>query len=122
MGKISENKIKIRHKEWAAMVSQCQASGKKVEEWCAESGIKISTYYKRLSVLKSELIEKSEKQTIVPVSVSAAIADANNTVIVKTSKSCGNTIMIRKNGIEIELPQDVSESMLMSVLRGMQEC
>ena len=84
--------------------------------------VSVSTYYKRLSVLKSELIEKSEKQTIVPVSVSAAIADANNTVIVKTSKPCGNTIMIRKNGIEIELPQDVSESMLMSVLRGLQEC
>ena len=64
MGKISENKIKIRHKEWAAVVSECQASGKKVEEWCAESGIKISTYYKILSVLKSELIEKVKSRLL----------------------------------------------------------
>ena len=30
MGKISEIKMQLRHKEWAEMVSECQASGKKV--------------------------------------------------------------------------------------------
>ena len=31
-------------------------------------------------------------------------------------------VMIRKNGIEIELPQDVSEQMLLTLLRGLREC
>ena len=69
MGKISEIKMQLRHKEWAEMVSECQASGKKVDEWCRENGINVSTYYKRLNVLRTELIEGSEKQSIVPVSV-----------------------------------------------------
>ena len=47
MGKISEIKMQLRHKEWAEMVSECQASGKKVDEWCRENGINVSTYYKR---------------------------------------------------------------------------
>ena len=89
MGKISENKIKIRHKEWAAMVSKCQASGRKVEEWCAENSIKVSPYYKRLNVLRSELIEGNEKQSIVPVSVSAAITNADNNVTENAAKLGG---------------------------------
>lgn len=74
MGKISEIKMQLRHKEWAEMVSECQASGKKVDEWCRENGINVSTYYKRLNVLRTELIEGSEKQSIVPVSVSASVS------------------------------------------------
>ena len=45
MGRIREIKKQVRHKEWAAMVQECQSSGKKVEEWCNENGINISTYY-----------------------------------------------------------------------------
>ncbi|ADU23002.1 IS66 family insertion sequence element accessory protein TnpA [Ruminococcus albus] len=44
MGRIREIKKQVRHKEWAAMVQECQSSGKKVEEWCNENGINISTY------------------------------------------------------------------------------
>lgn len=72
MGRISEIKKQLRHKDWEAMFSECQTSGKKVEEWCAENGIKVSTYYKRLYVLRTELIEGNEKQSIVPVSISAS--------------------------------------------------
>ena len=42
MGKISEIKMQLRHKEWAEMVSECQASGKKVDEWCRENGIGVA--------------------------------------------------------------------------------
>lgn len=96
------------------MVSDCQASGKKVEEWCAENGINVSTYYKRLNVLRSELIDETEKQSIVPVSVSAAIANAE--------KSSVDKIIMRKDGIEIELPQDISEDTILALLRGLKQC
>ena len=99
MGRISEIKMQLRHKEWAAMVQECQASGKRVEDWCAENGIKVSTYYKRLSVLRTELIEGNEKQSIVPVSISAAITNANNIVTENAAKPSEDKIMIRKNGI-----------------------
>ncbi|ADU24060.1 hypothetical protein Rumal_3620 (plasmid) [Ruminococcus albus 7 = DSM 20455] len=34
MGRIREIKKQVRHKEWAAMVQECQTSGRNVEEWC----------------------------------------------------------------------------------------
>ena len=119
MGKISEIKMQLRHKEWAEMVSECQASGKKVDEWCSENGINVSTYYKRLNVLRIELIEGSEKQSIVPVSVSASVSVPQNNAVSDTGKehiSDSGKIIIRKDGFEVELSGDTSEDMLMALL------
>ncbi len=124
MGRIREIKKQVRHKEWAAMVQECQSSGKNVEEWCNENGINISTYYKRLNVIRTELIEESENQSIVPVSVSAAVSDASDSVIANAVKecSCEDKIMMRKNGIEIELPQNISSDTIFALLRGLSQC
>ena len=122
MGRIREIKKQVRHKEWAAMVQECQASGKRVDEWCQDNGVNVSTYYKRLSVLRTELIDGTEKQIIVPVSVSAAITDAAETVIPNTAVSSRDKIVIRKNGIEIELPQNISNDTILALLKGLKQC
>ena len=122
MGRIREIKKQVRHKEWAAMVSDCQASGKKVEEWCAENSINVSTYYKRLNVLRSELIDETEKQSIIPVSVSAAIANEADTAIPNAEKSSEDKIIIRKDGIEITMPPNISEDTILAMLRGLKQC
>ena len=122
MGRIREIKKQVRHKEWAAMVQECQASGKKVEIWCQEKGINVSTYYKRLSVLRTELIDEAEKQSIVPVSVSAAIANEADTAIPNAAGSSEDKIIIRKNGIEITLPKNISEDTIFVLLKGLKQC
>ena len=122
MGRIREIKKQVRHKEWAAMVSDCQASGKKVEEWCAENSINVSTYYKRLNVLRSELIDEAEKQSIVPVSVSAAIANEADAVIPNAAGSSEDKIIMRKDGIEITLPKSISEDTIFALLKGLKQC
>ena len=122
MGRIREIKKQVRHKEWAAMVSDCQASGKKVEEWCAENSINVSTYYKRLNVLRSELIDDAEKQSIVPVSVSTAIANETDTVIPNAARSSEDKIIMRKDGIEITLPKSISEDTIFVLLKGLKQC
>lgn len=125
MGRIGEIKKQLRHKEWAAMVQKCQESGKRVDIWCQENGIKVSTYYRRLNVLRNELVEGSEKQSIVPVSVSSAVTDANDMVIpnaVKLHSSSKDKIIMRKNGMEIELPQSTSEDTILVLLRGLKQC
>ena len=122
MGRIREIKKQVRHKEWAAMVQECQASGKKVEIWCQEKGINVSTYYKRLSVLRTELIDEAEKQSIVPVSVSAAITEEADTVIPKAAISSRDKIIMRKNSIEIELPQNISNDTILALLKGLKQC
>lgn len=48
MARIKEIKMQLRHQEWADMVKDCQSSGKSIDEWCRQNGIKVCTYYKRL--------------------------------------------------------------------------
>lgn len=122
MGRIREIKKQVRHKEWAAMVQECQASGKRVDEWCQDNGVNVSTYYKRLSVLRTELIDGTEKQSIVPVSVSAAITEEADTVIPKAAISSRDKIIMRKNSIEIELPQNISNDTILALLKGLKQC
>lgn len=125
MGKIPESKKQIRHKEWAAMVRECQASGKKVDVWCSENGIKMSTYYKRLNVLNNELVEGCEKQDIVPISTSSFISAPKNIIASDTGKeliSVDDKIIMRKDGIEIELPNNISEGRIIAVIRGLKQC
>ena len=70
----------------------------RLQERCAENGIKPNTYYNRLRKVRKQYIENSP--TIVPVSV-----------------PCSNeNICIEKNGLQISLPADISEDTLTALV------
>jgi hypothetical protein len=107
MERIKEIKAEIRHSEWAEQIQECQNSGMTVTRWCQENNIRASTYYNRLKIVRDELIAKQLKQqSIVPVSVSAEIfSQQNNQVESALTQECGaEKIVLRKNGIEAEMP------------------
>ena len=114
--------MQLRHQEWADMVKDCQSSGKSIEEWCRQNGIKVCTYYKRLQALRTELIEETEKQTIVPVSINSALCKDSAPYPVLSEQNRSSNVIIRKNGIEIELPQNISEDTVLALLRGLSQC
>ena len=133
MSKISEVKKELRHKEWNEEIRACQSSGMKVKDWCYMKGIKPDTYYHHLRVLREEMLKKcsEDSQQIVPVSVSCEvneITSANQDINIDRAISPAivqddvKNIMIRKDGIEIELSQETSEEMIMALLRGLRKC
>ena len=72
-----------------------------------------------------------DSQQIVPVSVSCELTEitaANQDVDIDRAISPAivqddvKNIMIRKDGIEIELPQKTSEEMILALLRGLRKC
>ena len=125
MATIKEVKRELRHREWAEEIAKCQSSGMKIREWCRMKGISCNTYYRRLRAVRTELLEQTEQtmQQIVPLSMSAALQRPKPEEAIQSQPMpvC-EKLMIRKNGIEIELPQDVSEQMLLTLLRGLREC
>ena len=65
MGRIREIKKQVRHKEWAAMVSDCQASGKKVLKLMKKFPIiKILTRHKLLKQTRKKSKGVSEMKGI----------------------------------------------------------
>ena len=124
MATIKSVKKELRHRRWAEEIAECQSSGMKIKEWCQMKGISSNTYCKRLRVVRTALLEQTVQtmQQIVPLSSSAALQRLETEAIHSPPIPDHEKVMIRKNGIEIELPQDVSEQMLLTLLRGLREC
>lgn len=124
MASISEVKTNLRHREWADQIQECQNSGKKVRDWCKTNGLNETTYYRRLRIVREEYLQSAENSThqIVPVGISNEIAGtiSNQTPTAKPENQ--EKIVMRKGGVEIELPQNISQDTLLEVLRGLGEC
>ena len=125
MNKIQKIKKEVRRKEWGEQVRECQNSGLSIREWCKQNGVNIYTYYRRLRKLRNELLDQAEEcHPIVPVSVSSEISKTSP--IEQTAKPVtaepDSKIVMRKDGIEIDIPQNISENTLLVLLRGLKQC
>ena len=123
MATIREVKMELHRQEWAEDIAECQSSGMKIADWCRMKGISMNTYYRRLRAVRTALLEKSE-QSIVPLSIAAESMELETNPIVTPLPPVQkqDKVIIRKNGIEIELPHDTPEQMLLTLLRGLREC
>ena len=123
MATIREVKMELHRQEWAEDIAECQSSGMKIADWCRMKGISMNTYYRRLRSVRNAVLEKSE-QSIVPLSIAAESMELETNPIVTSLAPVQkqDKVIIRKNGMEIELPQDTPEQMLLTLLRGLREC
>lgn len=124
MATIREVKKELRQREWAEEIAEYQSSGMKIKDWCQMKGISCNTYYRRLRIVRTALLEQTAqtKQQIIPLSTVAALQRTEQKAMESPTIPVREKVVIRKNGFEIELPQDVSESMLLTLLRGLQGC
>ena len=124
--KIKDVQKKIRHEKWREEISECQSSGLQVKEWCENKGLNTNTYYNRLRVIREEILALSESgvQEIVPVSISSEISvnDTENTSSPTARDSDRDKAIIRRGDIEIELPEKITQDMVLMFLRGLKEC
>ena len=119
-----KEKRELLHKEWEEQIAECESSNMPVKEWCAVNGVNLNTFYGRVSALKKERLKQNGHQTqeIVPLSVIQENNTADSeTAFVPVVRPQEN-IVIRKNGIEIIIPTDISEKMIFSLLRGLKQC
>ncbi len=91
-------KHEVRLREWTAQIEAQQASGRTVQEWCAENGISPKTYYYRLRKVREQCIASAP--AIVPLAMPNQTKD----------------IQIYKNGVQITLPADVSAQTLVALV------
>lgn len=106
--------------------------------WCKANGTSPYTYYSHLKVVRKELLKRAEPplQQIVPLSVSPNVSCT--TVPVQTQyierggterepftlskQSASQKIIVRKDGSEVEVTSNVSEEILLTLLRGLKKC
>ena len=123
MPTIREVKTELRHREWAEQIQECQSSG-----------MSQHTYYSRLNVVRKELLKRAglPLQQIVPLNVSQSVTCTTAAVQTqciasgaepeKVEPAVPQKVIVRKDGIEVEMPPDISEEFLLTLLRGLKEC
>lgn len=116
MDKISEVKKAIRHENWKRMYEDYLNSGMTVKDWCGAQEIPIKTFYYRLKVLRRNLLKETELHEIVPIT-----AHEENMQIAKPIQH-DDRIHIIGNGVEIDLPMNVSSELMTVILQGIRSC
>ena len=91
-------KREVQLQEWAAQIEAQRASGMTVQQWCAENGINVKTYYHRLRRVREQCVESMP--SIVPVPLPQQSRD----------------IHIEKNGVQITLPADIPSETLIALV------
>ena len=126
-----EEKRELCRREWAERIAECESSNMSVREWCAANGVNVNTYYGRVASLKKDTAKTKKKPTqdIVPLSavkekpdVPSAVKSETVAVPIRKPVHEKERVILRKEDIEIILPPDISESMILLLLRGLKEC
>lgn len=126
-----EEKRELCRREWAERIAECESSNMSVREWCAANGMNVNTYYGRVAALKKDTAKtkKTPTQDIVPLSavkekpdVPSAVKSETVAVPIRKLVHEKERVILRKEDIEIILSPDISESMILLLLRGLKKC
>ena len=95
-------KQEVRLQEWSAQIEAQQASGLSLRQWCAENGIKPSTYDSRLKKVREQYIRSA--QAVVPLTV---------------PQQQSADIRIEKNDLHISLPTSITQDTLLALVNAL---
>ena len=101
--RIAETKELVNAAEWREKILSCQESGKPVTAWCEENGIPQYTYYRKLRMMREEML--SGEQQIVPI---------------KPRVSHG--IRIIAGEISIAMPENADPEQLAAIVGALKSC
>ncbi len=108
---------KYRLEQWTEIIRERISSGKQVNEWCAENNISRHKYFYWLRKVKSAsakekaLINSSEQPVIVPLMPPQPVYETNNS---------GSAIILKVNGITIEIQECASDAIIERTLKAIQ--
>ena len=112
--------------EWASRFSQQKASGLTVRQWCDQNHYSIHTYNYWKHLLKEELASQVLPD-IVPLEIPGAPALLQSTVPVSpaatldpnlTNCAIRTTATLTINAVSIEVPSDISEEFLRTIIKA----
>jgi hypothetical protein len=108
---------KYRLEQWTAIIQERINSGKQVEEWCKENNISRDSYYYWLRKVKLEAVQKNE---ITEVSPLPKVVPLVPPLPVTESSNSGTAIILKVNGISIEIQDSASDAIIERTLKVLQ--
>ncbi len=94
-----------------AIIQNCRSSGISVKEWCRQNQVREGAYYYWLKVIRNGILngEQEKRNEIVQV----ALPEIHH--------SCKEGILIKYQGVSLEIPAGTTSSDIVSILRAIKE-
>ena len=112
---IREAKRITRMNEWRQLIQERQQSGQSVRAWCLQNGIRESSYYYWLRIIREEALCAAENRNGALVRVEPEKLAVET---VSPQFSSGG-IVIRANGVEAEFPSGTDIEMLAAFVKAL---
>jgi len=119
MGKIRKAKRAIQLKNRKEEVEAQMSSGMTVSEWCRTNNVVPKNYYYHLRRVREFFLDLNEQQTERQEIVS--VTEISKPLPKFESEPAAN-VVIRKDGMEVEVPESISPQMLKLLLQGLKSC
>ena len=112
---IPEAKRITRMNEWRRLIHERQESGQSVRAWCRQNGIRESSYYSWLRIIREEALCETENRS------GALVRVEPEKLAVETvsPQSFSGEIVIRANGVEAEFPSDMDIGILAAFVKAL---
>ena len=111
---ISEAKRIARINEWRQLIHERQQSGESVRAWCQQNGIRESSYYSWLRIIREEALRETENRSGALVRVEPEKLAVET---VSPQPSSGG-IVIRAHGVEAEFPSGTDIGILAAFVKA----
>ena len=102
-------KRKVRNQNMTAMIQSCQNSGMTIKEWCFQNNVTEGSYYYWLHKIRETAILEKERNEIVQVTLP------------EMHLSSEEGILIKYQGVSLEIPAGTTSSDIVSILRAIKE-
>lgn len=108
---------KYRLEQWTAIIQERINSGKRVNEWCKENNISRDSYYYwlrkvKLATVKNKTVsETPQLPKVVPLLPPIPVTETRNS---------GTAIILRANGITLEIQDCASDAIIERTLKVLQ--
>ena len=115
MSKAKKLTAKHRLEQWTSIIQERIRSGKRVDEWCSENGISRNSYYYWLRKVKLTATEKTVPE---PPQLPKLVQILPPTPDYEKHND-GTAIILRVNGITLEIQDCASDSIIENTLRAL---
>ena len=111
---IQEAKRTARIIEWRQLIYERQQSGQSVRAWCQQNGIRESSYYSWLRIIREEALRETENRS------GALVRVEPEKLAVETGspQPSSGGIVIRAHGVETEFPSGTDIGILSAFVKA----
>lgn len=97
----------LRRQYWTNIIKECNTSGKKKKDWLKEHNISDKTFYYWQRIIRNQVVSDKENPLVL-------LEEPNETPL-KSSPS----VSISKKDIHIEINEDISDALLLKIMRAL---